>query len=226
MTNQTAIKPVPLTPATITPEEFAQKDYLDMPAGLKAEMARLSIKSAKTRKGHEGEELASYKLYLDGKHIANIEDMDWGGGTDTTYVGDGEEKAKAFIEKSDWINVVNQYVFEGREICETFTSALEMMAEVPYRAWWYKKAQDKVMKKTKKALVFGRISAYREISWKGVKDLSDMLKYSNGEKMMREAIARLLADWQEGEILCNMPSQLRELGLGDLVGSHPAIPAE
>ena len=56
MTNQTAIKPVPLTPANMTPEAYAQKDYVALPAGLKAEMARLSIKSVKTRKGHEGED--------------------------------------------------------------------------------------------------------------------------------------------------------------------------
>ncbi len=226
MTNQTAIKPVPLTPANMTPEAYAQKDYVALPAGLKAEMARLSIKSVKTRKGHEGEDLASYKLCLDGKHIADIEDMDWGGGTDTTYIGDGEEKAKAFIEKSDWINVVNQYVFEGREVCDNFTSALEMLAEVPYRAWWYKKQQDKMAKVTKKALVCGTMFAYRQAGWKGVKDLSDILKYSNGEKMLRDTIAELLSGWKEGEIICNPVSQLRELGLGDLVGSHPAIPAE
>ena len=28
MTNQTAIKPVPLTPANMTPEAYAQKDYV------------------------------------------------------------------------------------------------------------------------------------------------------------------------------------------------------
>ena len=43
MTNQTAIKPVPLTPANMTPEAYAQKDYVALPAGLKAEMARLSM---------------------------------------------------------------------------------------------------------------------------------------------------------------------------------------
>lgn len=174
-----------------------------------------TMKGIKLGFGHDGGG-AMGSVYLQGKKAFTFQDDGWGGETDIDFANDAQETAvKAFVNDNNIAQVMwdNGWDFYDNvdEISEHQT--IVMIGEALIHQFTLNRELKKILRKTKNKLVAGTELRYRELGFRGIKDLTDMLQYSNGRKMLQDAYDDLKKSMQDGERIFNTDEQLDALGI-------------
>jgi hypothetical protein len=202
-----SVKPTP-TPTTAH----------DSTKTLAAASNSFTIKSVKTDFGHDRAG-AMGNVFFNGKKAFEFHDDGWGGEAEINFVTSPNDDMKtavlAFIKEAQLADIMyqNGWDFMGSVAAIDTHSVLVEVSEALIYEFSLVREYKKITRKTKNKVVFGNYLNYREISWSGVKDLADLLRYKNGREMLQKAYDDAKGQLTEGQRIFNTSTQLTALGL-------------
>jgi len=211
--------------STVEMEIVLKERKLDLTVPQKKALKKLKIKQIKISKGHEDEELMRGEMYLGDRRVGHAHEADMGGGVFFHMLSGEDDTIKDYILDNQLMDVFNEYVKDdASESDNIHVSFCEMCAVVIHIAN-EKRLIERLDRLRKKAILFGTNRLYYRSSWKK-KDLIGV-RDEYGVESIKEVLDDLITRYYEkGRMFLNTPEQFIELGLGDLLGTHPAYPAK
>jgi hypothetical protein len=181
----------------------------------KAVSDRISIKSLKTGFGHDRAG-AMCNVYLDNKLAYEFHDDGFGGEVDIEVRNKEHHNAILAIAKEKNVAQLmfdNGWDFIGDVNKIDEHTILANIAESLIYQLTLEKEMTKIMRKTKKGFVYGNNERYSEAGWARIKDLTEILQYKNGAKMLQDAYDNILKKLSKGDRIFNTDKQLDALGI-------------
>jgi len=169
-------------------------------------ISQFNLKRVVAGRGHDTMGLIA-DLYIKGRKIAQFNDDGWGGEPIIEFESSAKEaELKSMVEKADF----GQQLFDdGWDFMGTvdkidFHTQVSQIVELAFALH----EEAKIMKKTKGKLIITDGNSYRELSWKGVRDLAQLPTHS-----LQIVHDKYKKEFKDGESYLNTDEQLLGLGI-------------
>ena len=169
-------------------------------------ISQFNLKRVVEGRGHDTMGLLA-DLYIKGRKMAEFNDDGWGGEVDLTYESAAKEtELKSMVEEINFGQLMFDNGWDFMESADRI-SIYDQVVQIVELAMVLKE-EAKLMKKTKGKLIITDGKSYRELSWKGVKDLAQL-----PTKQLQTVYYKYKLEFKKGEKYLNTDEQLLGLGI-------------
>jgi len=167
---------------------------------------KVELKSIKYMEGREGLSFNA-NLYVDKKKIGSVRDDGNGGEVDIWIDPSKHEQEKKLREWAKSLPDITISDFGGY----TFKSDLEQIVNELFEQHLKKKREAKMLRQSKKNILYGNEYSYRMVGWKG-KTLKQISKLSFGMAALQKNVTRIKKELKDDQKIF-YSEYLKELGV-------------
>ena len=175
-------------------------------------ISKFQIKKVVQGRGHDMGGLIC-DVYFNRKKVATFHDDGWGGDPEVHFTNkEVEKEIEDYLTKSKFNEIMfnDGWDFMGTPKDINFRCQFDHAVEELATLILVQKQVKKIERACKNKIVFGTTERYSEFSWKGIKDLKDLLRYKNGLSILQNTYDTAK---EKGQPILNKESQLLELGV-------------
>jgi hypothetical protein len=167
------------------------------------------------RSGHENEDLYTYTLKVDNKKIAQLTDIDFGGGFDTEIIEDKKHQQVLKELNDQGYTARFNTLFWGDEtvLHRTNEEMVGVLADLALHKALKLRSERQINNLSKRAIVYGTLQRNQQVTFKGVRNLEDMKNFEQGTQLLQQTLDEARIEMLPGDVIFNTPEQLAALGL-------------
>lgn len=183
----------------------SEVEIFDLPDGIKL-LEKFNLKRLVEGRGHDCGGLIA-ELCIKSKKLLDYHDDGWGGEAEQRFLdGNTQKIAEKALKEANCTQIMGKcgWLFGKKPEDVTIYDQVEFLV---CSLATYKNIQ-KLMKNTKKWIIFGTRNHYRYYSWKNVTDLAQV-----GKGSLQQAFFQAQLKLKDGEKIFNTKEQLLSLGI-------------